>query len=177
VSFFLVKVMAERGGWKSPGSIKKGLSDLPFSNEYGSAAFSRAGFAPWNEWAGSPPNKKEKRLSVRTIHSLPWHQTLWQCLSVRRPEWPPYITGSWISTARVNGWIKETASPANIATQRANRNPRGVFFLSGIAREAEAGREEEVGAAVMNPQLSGLAAELGCRAFRGGGLRQGARGW
>ncbi|OPX66804.1 MAG: hypothetical protein A4E37_01794 [Methanoregulaceae archaeon PtaB.Bin056] len=79
---------------------------------------------------------------------------------------------------RQGEWMdKETASPANIATQRANRNPRGVFFLSGIAREAEAGREEEVGAAVMNPQLSGLAAELGCRAFRGGGLRQGARGW
>ncbi len=71
-------------------------------------------------------------------------------------------------------WLdKKTAQLVNIAIQTANRNPRGVFFHAGMAREAGACRQEVVGAVVMNLHLSGLAAVLEClspalKGFEGG---------
>ncbi len=68
-----------------------------------------------------------------------------------------------VDALRHGGWMdKKTAQLVNIAIQTANRNPRGVFFHAGMAREAGARREEVVGAVVMNLHLSGLAAVLDC---------------
>lgn len=64
---------------------------------------------------------------------------------------------------RKEGWLdKKTAQLVNIAIQTANRNPRGVSFHAGMAREAGARREEVMGAVVMNLHLSGLPAVLDC---------------
>ena len=58
------------------------------------------------------------------------------------------------------GLDAKTRQLVNVAIQTATRNPRGVFFHAGMARQAVAAREEVVGAVVMNLHLSGLAPVL-----------------
>jgi alkylhydroperoxidase/carboxymuconolactone decarboxylase family protein YurZ len=60
------------------------------------------------------------------------------------------------------GLDAKTLQLINIAIQTATRNPRGVFFHAGMARQAGAAREEVVEAVVMNLHLSGLAPVLDC---------------
>jgi len=55
---------------------------------------------------------------------------------------------------------QKTKQLINIAIQTANRNPRGVFFHSQMAKQSGASREEVVTAVVMNLHLSGLASVL-----------------
>ncbi len=49
-----------------------------------------------------------------------------------------------------------------IFTVTATRNPRGVFFHAGMARQPGAAREEVTGAVVMNLYLCGLAPVPDC---------------
>ncbi|HOT03601.1 MAG TPA: carboxymuconolactone decarboxylase family protein [Methanolinea sp.] len=68
-----------------------------------------------------------------------------------------------VDAIRKEEWLdKKTAQLINISIQTANRNPRGVYFHAGMARDNGARREEVVGAVVMNLHLSGLAAVLEC---------------
>lgn len=60
------------------------------------------------------------------------------------------------------GLDSKTKQLINIAIQCANRNPRGVYFHSMMARRMGANRGEVVGAVAMNLHLSGLAAVLDC---------------
>ena len=62
----------------------------------------------------------------------------------------------------LEGMDDKTRQLVNLAIQTANRNPRGVFFHSRMAREAGARRSEVIGAVVMNLHLSGLAPVLDC---------------
>lgn len=58
------------------------------------------------------------------------------------------------------GLDPKTKQLVNIASQTANRNPRGVMWHPAIAREQGASREEVIGAVAMNLNLSGLGAVL-----------------
>ncbi len=60
------------------------------------------------------------------------------------------------------GLDAKTRQLVNIGIQTATRNPRGVFFHAGMARQSGAAREEVIGAVVMNLHLSGLASVLDC---------------
>ncbi|MDH7509931.1 MAG: carboxymuconolactone decarboxylase family protein [Methanolinea sp.] len=68
-----------------------------------------------------------------------------------------------VEAIRKGDWTDaKTKQLLNIAIQTAQRNPRGVFFHAGMARDAGARREEVVGAVVMNLHLSGLGPVLDC---------------
>lgn len=68
-----------------------------------------------------------------------------------------------VDVFRTGDWTDaKTKQLLNIAIQTAQRNPRGVFFHAGMARDAGARRGEVVGAVVMNLHLSGLASVLDC---------------
>jgi alkylhydroperoxidase/carboxymuconolactone decarboxylase family protein YurZ len=68
-----------------------------------------------------------------------------------------------VERIRTGEWTDaKTRQLFNIAIQTAQRNPRGVLYHAGMARDAGARREEVVGAVIMNLHLSGLVPVLDC---------------
>ena len=78
------------------------------------------------------------------------------------PELASRFTDLVEAQVTLKGLDAKTKQLINIAIQTANRNPRGVFFHSMMAKKSGASRDEILEAVALNLHLSGLACVLDC---------------